>query len=329
MKAIVFDARDYDRASLGEANAAFGHELAFQRSSLDESTAALAGGFNAVVPFVNDVLNEAVLGVLADLGVRLVAMRCAGHNNLDLAAARRLGLRAVNVPTYSPYAVAEHVFALLLGLVRNVGRARERVREGNFSIEGLVGFDLHGKTFGLVGLGHIGRAAAQIARGFGCRVVAFDPYADPNTAAAELMDLDRLLAESDVVSLHAPLTPQTRHLIDAARLEAMKPGAVLINTSRGGLVDARSLIDALKARRLGGVGLDVYEEEAGVFYHDLSDDLLDDDVLARLLMFPNVLVTAHMGFLTREALRDIAQATLGSLSDFEAGRPLARELLAD
>ncbi|WP_395664347.1 2-hydroxyacid dehydrogenase [Methylocella sp.] len=329
MKAMVFDAREYDRASLNEVNARFGHDLRFQRSNLDHTTAALARGVDAVIPFVNDSLDEPTLRILAKEGVRLVAMRCAGHNNLDCAAARRLGLRAVNVPAYSPHAVAEHVFALLLGLVRNVARARERVRDGNFSIEGLSGFNLYGKTFGLVGMGHIGLCVAQIARGVGCRVIAHDPYARGSDLPAELVELDRLLAESDVVSLHAPLTKETRHLIDAARLSRMKPGAVLINTSRGALVDTAALIDALKERRLGGVGLDVYEEEAGVFYHDLSNDLLDDDVLARLLMFRNVLVTSHMGFLTREALRDIAEATLGSLSDFEAGRPLAREILRD
>lgn len=326
MRAIIFDSHDYDEAALVGANVAFGHELSFLRSGLDETTAPLARGFEAVIPFVNDRLDAPVLTRLADGGVRLIALRCAGYNNLDREAARRLGVKCAHVPSYAPYGVAEHVFALLLSLVRNVPRARERVRDGNFSIEGLVGFNLHGKTFGLIGLGQIGHAVAAIAHGMGCRLIAFDPARPKIDLPVAFLELDELLAASDVVSLHAPLTPKTHHMIDAARLARLRPGAVLINTSRGGLVETAALIDALKERRLGGVGLDVYEEEAGVFYHDLSNDVLDDDCLARLLTFRNVLITSHMGFLTREALDEIAVATLESLADFAAGRPVRREI---
>ncbi len=328
MKAAVFDTHDYDRAALEQANAGAGHALTFFAPNLDARTAALAQGHEAVIPFVNDRLDAETLGILAAQGVRLVALRCAGYNNLDRDAAARLGLRVVNVPSYAPHAVAEHVFALLLSIVRHTPRAYDRVRDGNFSIEGLVGFNLHGKTFGIVGLGQIGRAVAAIAHGMGCRLLAADPAPPATTLPITVVPLEELLAASHVVSLHAPLMPATHHMINASRLALMQPGAVLINTSRGGLVDTAALIDALKARHLGGVGLDVYEEEASFFYRDLSDEILTDDTLARLLTFRNVLVTSHMGFLTREALQEIATTTLASLSDFAAGRPLAHEITA-
>ena len=277
------------------------------------------------MPFVNDGLDAAVLRIMAGLGVRLVALRCAGHNNLDLATAATLGIQAVSVPSYTPNAVAEHVFALLLSMVRHIPRANARVRDGNFSIEGLVGFSLHGRTFGVVGLGQIGRAVAAIARGFGCQVLAFDP-APESFAGVELVPLDTLLAESDIISLHAPLTRQTRHMIDAASLARLQPGAILVNTSRGALIDTPALIDRLRTGGLGGVCLDVYEEEAGIFYQDLSNEIIADDALARLLTFPNVLITSHMGFLTREALREIADTTIASLTAFEAGQPLTHAL---
>ena len=254
-----------------------------------------------------------------------MALRCAGHNNLDLAAAAALGIQAVSVPSYTPNAVAEHVFALLLSMIRHIPRANARVRDGNFSVEGLVGTALHGRTFGIIGLGQIGRAVAAIAQGFGCRVLAFDPAPDP-LAGVEIVPLDTVLTASDIVSLHAPLTPQTRHMIDAASLTRLRPGAILVNTSRGALVDTTALIDRLRTGQLGGVCLDVYEEEAGVFYQDLSNEILADDALARLLTFPNVLITSHMGFLTREALREIADTTIASLTEFEAGQPLRHAL---
>lgn len=328
MRVAVFDTHHYDRAALNEANAVAGHALTFFTPHLDAGTAALAQGCEAVIGFVNDQLDEATLGALAALGVRLVALRCAGHNNIDHDAARQLGLRVTNVPSYAPHGVTEHVFALLLSVVRNTPRAYDRVRDGNFSIEGLVGFNLHGKNFGIVGLGQIGRAVAAIAHGMGCHLLAADPAPPPTSLPITVLPLDEMLAASHVVSLHAPLVPATHHMIDARRLALMRPGAVLINTSRGGLIDTAALIDALKAGHLGGVGLDVYEEEASVFYRDMSGEILSDDMLARLLTFRNVLVTSHMGFLTREALQEIAATTLASLSDFAAGRPLAHEITA-
>ncbi len=325
MKVLVTDTHEYDRVSLSTANAEGHHALTFIAPRLDATTAVLAAGHEAVVPFVNDGLDAAVLRIVAHGGVRLVALRCAGHNNLDLAAAATLGIQAVSVPSYTPNAVAEHVFALLLSMIRHIPLANARVRDGNFSIEGLVGFALHGRTFGVIGLGQIGRAVAAIARGFGCRVLAFDP-APVSLAGVELVPLDTLLAESDVVSLHAPLTRLTRHMIDAASLARLRPGAILVNTSGGALIDTAALIDRLRTGQLGGVCLDVYEEEAGVFYQDLSNEIIADDALARLLTFPNVLITSHMGFLTREALREIADTTIASLTAFEAGQPLRHAL---
>ncbi|MGI4953162.1 MAG: 2-hydroxyacid dehydrogenase [Janthinobacterium lividum] len=344
MKALVTDTHGFDRDALTAANAGR-HALTFAAPRLDAATAVLARGYDAVIPFVNDALDAGVLAVLAAGGTRLLALRCAGHNNLDLAAATRLGLRAVNVPFYTPDAVAEHVFALLLSMVRHIPRASARVRDGNFSVDGLVGFGLHGRCFGIVGLGRIGRAVAVIAQGFGCRVLAFDPLAFDSPACTspaftspactslaeavpgiEAVSLEALLARCDVVSLHAPLTPATRHMIDAAALARLRPGAILVNTSRGALVDTAALIDSLRDGRIGGVCLDVYEEEAGVFYRDLSNEILADDVLARLLTFPNVLITSHMGFLTREALREIAATTIASLTAFETGQPLVHAL---
>jgi D-lactate dehydrogenase len=258
-------------------------------------------------------------------GTRLVALRAAGFNGIDLAAAKQLGIAVARVPAYSPHAVAEHAFALLLTLVRKTHRAFNRVREADFSLDGLVGFDLHGKTLGLIGTGKIGQVAARIGAGFGCRVLLADPQPDvafATSLGAHYVARETLLAESDIVSLHLPLSPQTQHLIDAAALAAMKPGAILINTSRGGLVDTGALIAALKSGHLGGVALDVYELEEGVFFQDLSASGIADDQLARLTTFPNVLITSHQGFLTREALANIAETTLENARAFAAGEPL-------
>jgi D-lactate dehydrogenase len=257
-----------------------------------------------------------------------VALRCAGFNNVDLAAAREAGIAVVRVPAYSPHAVAEHTLALLLALNRKIHRAYNRVREHNFSLGGLVGFDLHGKTAGIVGTGKIGRITAQILRGFGTEVLAYDPYPSVEWAAAHgvrYTDFASLLAGSDIVSLHLPLTPQSRHLLTTATFAQMKPGAYLINTSRGKLVDTTALLEALKTGRLGGVALDVYEEEEGIFFEDHSGEILQDDELSRLLTFPNVLITAHQAFLTQEALSEIARVTTANLLHFAAGRPLIEE----
>ena len=323
-----FDAKPYEREAF-ERSLPDDLRVRWIDARLTQDTARLAEGHPIVCAFVNDELGRPVLEQLAARGVRLVAMRCAGTNNVDLPAAEALGLSVVNVPAYSPHAVAEHTIALLLTLVRRTHRAWARVREGNFSLAGLVGFDLHGKTAGVVGTGRIGAIVARILLGFGMRVVATDRAADPGLVAAGVRytELDALVAESDVVSLHVPLVPATHHLVDAARLARAKPGLVLLNTSRGGLVDTGALIDALKSGRVGAAGLDVYEEESAYFFQDRSDRAVLDDLLARLMTFPNVLITSHQGFLTREALDAIAEATLGSAADFLAGRSLARRVL--
>ncbi len=322
MKVAVFSTKPYDRAFLSEANARHGHELTFFEPRLALETAVLAVGHDAVCAFVNDQLNASVLVALAGLGIRAVALRCAGFNNVDLEEAGRLGLAVVRVPAYSPHAVAEHAVALILALNRKLARANARVREGNFALDGLLGFDLHGRTAGIVGTGQIGAVVARILHGFGCRLLAFDPVRNPECAqlGVAYVDLPELLAASDIVTLHCPLLPQTRHLIDAEALARMRPGAMLINTSRGALLDTPTVIEALKSGHLGYLGLDVYEEEADLFFEDLSGRVLQDDVFARLLTFPNVLITGHQAFFTREALAAIAETTLANLDDVAAGR---------
>jgi len=331
VKIAFFDTHHFERGPFALANQRFGHEISFFEPRLTAETAPLARGHGAVCSFVSDKLDARTLELLRDGGTRLIALRSAGYNHVDLAAAARLGLPVVRVPEYSPYAVAEHAVALVLALNRKIHRAHARVREGNFSLEGLVGFDLHGKTVGIVGTGKIGQVAARIFAGFGCRVIAYDVA--PNEAfAAETgvryCELEQLYREADVLSLHVPLTPTTRHMVDARAFDAMKRGAMIVNTGRGALIDSRALIAALKSGHLGAAGLDVYEEEEGVFFHDLSDLVLQDDVLARLLTFPNVLVTSHQAFLTTEALGSIAEVTLENVRAFERGEPLANEVHA-
>jgi D-lactate dehydrogenase len=331
MRIAVFDTHRHDRTSLEEANADRGHVLTFFEPRLTQQTAALTVGFEVVCSFVNDRVDRETLEALKRGGVRLVALRSAGFNHVDLDAAAALGIPVVRVPEYSPHAVAEHAVALVLALDRKIHRAHARVREGNFSLDGLLGFDLHGKTVGLVGTGRIGGVTARIFRGFGCRVIAQDVRPQPELVAlgVEYAELDALYERSDIVSLHVPLTPATHHMIDAAALARMKRGVMLINTGRGALIDSRALIAALKTGHIGSAGLDVYEEEEGVFFEDLSDKVLQDDVLARLLTFPNVLVTAHQGFFTREAIAAIAMTTLASVTAFERGEPLIHEVRAE
>jgi D-lactate dehydrogenase len=324
IRTVVFDTKPYDREALERASPAGEIDWHFMECRLSADTAAAAAGARAVCTFVNDRIDRPCLEALAKAGVRHVALRCAGFNSIDLAAARELGLTATRVPAYSPHAVAEHAVALLLALNRKIPRANNRVHDLNFSLSGLVGFDLNGKTAGIFGTGKIGRVAAQILRGFGMRVLAFDPH--PSSAWAqqhgvEYTDPQTLARESDVVSLHTPLTPETRHIVNERTLQLMKPGALLINVSRGALIDTRALIDALKSGRLGGVALDVYEEEEGVFFEDLSGQILHDDDLARLLTFPNVLITAHQAFLTHEALGEIARVTVANLTALARGQP--------
>ncbi|WP_374658263.1 2-hydroxyacid dehydrogenase [Inhella sp.] len=312
MRVALFSAKRYDRLSFAAAGA---HGFSFIESRLDLDTVGAAAGHVAVCAFVNDRLDEPVLERLHQLGVRLVLLRCAGFNNVDLRAAARLGLQVARVPEYSPHAVAEHTLALLLTLVRKTHRAHARVREGNFELDGLLGFDLHGKTVGVVGTGRIGRWVVKIFQGLGCEVLAHDPFPHPDVTAPYL-PLDELLARSRVLLLQCPLSAQTRHLLNAERLAKLPRGAIVVNTSRGAVIDTRAVIRALKTGHLGGLAIDVYEEEAELFFADHSDEVLTDDVFARLLTFPNVLITAHQAFFTEEALGAIAQTTLANLYAF-------------
>ncbi len=325
----VFSTRRYDREFLTAANEGVGHELVFFEPRLTAETAGLAAGFAAVSVFANDELDRTTLASLAAGGTALVALRSAGFNNVDLAAAGALGVHVVRVPAYSPHAVAEHAVALILTLNRKIHRAWQRVRDGNFSLDGLLGFDLYGRTVGVIGTGIIGATTAAILAGFGCRLLASDPF--PNERLLELgaryVELAELFAESDIITLHCPLLPETTHLIDRRAISQMRRGVMLINTSRGGLVDSAAVVAGLKAGRIGSLGLDVYEEETELFSHDLSGQIIQDDVFSRLLTFPNVIVTAHQGYFTSEALREIAATTLLNVSEFEAGRPLVNEVL--
>lgn len=328
MRVAVFSTRAYDRVHLDRANVSAGHALVYFDAHLDAATSQLASGFEVVATFVNDRLDAGVLRALAEGGTRLVALRCAGFNQVDLAAAKDLGIRVVRVPAYSPHAVAEHTLALILALNRQIPRAVARVRDGNFALDGLVGFDLHGKTVGVVGTGKIGECVVRLLAGFGCRVLVHDPFESAAVTAlgATYTTLETLLGESRIVTLHCPLTPDTHHLMNADAFALLRKGSMLINTSRGGLLDTRAAIAALKSGHLGALGIDVYEEEAALFFEDLSGTVLRDDVFARLLTFPNVIVTAHQAFLTTEALTAIADTTLASVTAFAAGAPLIHEV---
>jgi D-lactate dehydrogenase len=324
LQTVVFDTKPYDRESLQRALSNGKIEWRFVDWRLSAETAPAAQGARAVCIFVNDRADRPCLEALASQGVKHIALRCAGYNGVDIAAATELGLSVTRVPAYSPYAVAEHAVTLLLALNRKIPRASNRVHDLNFSLNGLVGFDVHGKTAGIFGTGRIGRVAAQILRGFGMKVLAFDVFPSHEWAkehGVEYTDARTLARECEVISLHTPLTPETHHIIRRETLELMKPGTILINVSRGALIDTKALIEALKSGRLGGVGLDVYEEEEGVFFEDLSGQILHDDELARLLTFPNVLITAHQAFLTREALSEIARVTVANLIAFATWKP--------
>jgi D-lactate dehydrogenase len=322
MRTILFSSQTYDRDSFLAAEQPPGIVLQFQDARLSLDTVALAERHEVVCAFINDDLSAPVLEQLAAGGTRLIALRSAGYNHVDLLAAKRLGLSVVRVPAYSPHAVAEHAVALILALNRRLHRAYNRTREGDFTLHGLTGFDLVGKTVGIVGTGQIGATFARIMAGFGCQLLAYDPYPNPEVQAlgARYLELPELLAQSQIISLHCPLTADNKHLINRQSLAHMQPGAMLINTGRGGLVDTPALIDALKDGQLGYLGLDVYEEEAQLFFEDRSDLPLQDDVLARLLTFPNVIITAHQAFLTREALAAIAETTLHNIAAWAAGQ---------
>lgn len=327
MRVAVFSTRSYDRRFLDGANDGR-HELVFYEARLQDETVSLASGFDAVCAFVNDQLTAGVLETLADQGVTCVALRAAGFNNVDLEAAERLDITIVRVPGYSPHAVAEHTVGLMLTLNRKIHRAYGRVREHNFSLDGLLGFDLHGRTIGLIGTGRIGEATARILAGFGCRLLGYDPYENPACLdlGLEYVELDDLFARSDVISLHSPLTPETHHIIDGDALHKVKPGVMIVNTSRGALIDTAAAVEALKDGIIGYLGLDVYEEEADLFFEDLSSTVIQDDVFSRLLTFPNVVVTGHQAYFTEEALSTIASTTLDNLTAIEEGRSPGTEV---
>ncbi len=325
MDVAVFSSKIYDRQFLAEANVDSATNLTFLEPRLSMETVGLARDHEAVCVFVNDELDASVLAELTNLGVRLVALRCAGFNNIDLQAAARLKLKIARVPAYSPHAVAEHTMALMLALIRKTHRAYNRVREGNFALDGLLGFDLAGKTVGVVGTGQIGSIVVQILFGFGCRVVGLDPHPNPDCSkkGVRYVDLEELAGLSDIITLHCPLTPQTYHLISNEVIALMRPGAIVLNTSRGAVLDTRAVIAALKRNKIGGLGIDVYEEEANLFFEDLSNKPIQDDVFARLLTFPNVIVTGHQGFFTKEALTAIANTTIQNIIAFEeTGQPV-------
>lgn len=326
MDVAVFSTRPYDQKFLEPAAKEHGHAITYFEPRLTQQTVPLAAGFPVVCAFVNDKLDGEVLKRLAEGGTRLIALRSAGFNHVDLAAARELGLSVARVPAYSPHAVAEHTVAMILALNRKIHRAYIRVREGNFSLDGLLGFDLNGRTVGIVGTGKIGSVVARILNGFGCVILATDIEPNPECEAlgVEYVPVAELFARSDIVTLHCPLTPETHHLVDARMLgNVSHPDMMLINTSRGALVDTQAVIAALKAGRLGSVGFDVYEEEADLFFEDLSSKVIHDDVFARLLTFPNVLITGHQAFFTAEAMEGIAAATMENISAFaKTGRPV-------
>lgn len=320
MRTAFFSTKDYDRRFFEAAGA--DHELVFHEPRLSLETAALADGFESICVFVNDSVDRDVLTHLSQGGLRLVALRCAGFNNVDLEAATELGVQVVRVPAYSPYAVAEHTIAMILALNRRIYKAYNRVREGDFRLDGLLGFDLHGRTAGVVGTGKIGECVCRILKGFGCDVLAFDPNRNPNCEelGVTYVPLEELLQRSDVITLHCPLVPATHHLIDADAIGRMRDNVMLINTSRGAIIDTPAVIEALKNGKVGWLGIDVYEEEADLFFEDLSDEVIRDDVFARLTTFPNVLITGHQAFFTMEALSQIAGTTLQNITDIESGQ---------
>lgn len=324
MEVAVFSSKPYDRATLDAANENGEIQFTYLQPRLMAESAMMAQGFPVVCAFVNDRLDRAVLTTLASGGTRLIALRSAGFNNVDLDAARELGLSVARVPAYSPNSIAEHTVGLILALNRKLHRAHNRVREGNFALDGLLGFDMVGKTVGIIGTGKIGQVVARILQGFGCHLIAYDPF--PNDAAreagVEYRKLNDVIAESDVLTLHLPLTPETHHMISADSIACMKQGVMLINTSRGALLDTGAVINGLKNGHIGYLGLDVYEEEDDIFFQDLSSYILQDDVFARLLTFPNVLITGHQAFFTQEALHAIATTTVANINAFARGEEL-------
>lgn len=324
MKKIAFyDAKPYDKVWFDKLNE-FGYKIKYLENKLNADTAQLAKGYDAVVAFVNDDIDKSVIEQLSELGIGAIAMRCAGYNNIDFKAAYGK-IRILRVPSYSPYAIAEHTMALLLTLNRKIHKAYNRTRDYNFSLNGLMGFDLNGKTIGIIGTGKIGQIFINICKGFGMNVLAFDPYPAKDNDI-EYVELDELFAKSDIISLHCPLTEQTNHIINAESFGKMKDGVYIINTSRGALIDSEALLRALKEEKVGAAGLDVYEEESDIFYEDFSNSIIKDDILAMLVSLPNVIITSHQAFLTNEALKNIAETTLKNLSDYFDGKATNNEI---
>lgn len=325
MQLIVFDSRDYDKEFFKKENEKYNFELEFINTTLEENTTRLVTEGAVVCCFIHDNLSRKVLEKLAEKKVKLVALRCAGFNNVDIEAANELGIEIVRVPTYSPYAIAEHAVAMMLSLNRKICKAHSRTKEANFTIEGLLGFDMHGKVAGVIGLGNIGQVTAKILNGFGMQVLGYDPYA-PEIENVKKVSLEELLAQADVISLHCPLNDSTHHLINEKRIAQMKSGVMLINTSRGGIIDTQAVIDALKTGKIGYLGLDVYEEEQHIFHQDFSNWIIQDEVLARLLTFPNVLITSHQGFFTHEAISNLAATTFSNIQSFIEGKELVNKV---
>lgn len=329
IKVAFFDAKSYDEVSFNKTNADYGFDIRYYQEHLNLKTVPLAKGADVVCIFVNAECNAAVIDELIKNGVKLIALRCAGFNNVDLHAAKGR-IKVVRVPAYSPHAVAEYAVSLMLALNRKIFRAVNRTREGNFALKGLMGFDMYGKTAGVVGMGRIAKELIKILHGFGMKVLAYDLYPDTEFAKqydVRMVSLDELYAESDIISLHCPLTPETTFLINAQSIAKMKPGVMIINTGRGKLIHTEDLIEGLRTKQVGSAGLDVYEEEKNYFYEDRSDKIIDDDVLARLLMMPNVVLTSHQAFFTAEAMHNIALTTLESIKEFSEGKELTNEVM--
>ena len=328
-KIAFFDTRSYDKEAFTKENEIFGYEIDFFDFKLNEKTALTAKGFDAVCVFVNDVVNADVISILKNCGIKIILLRCAGFNNVDLAAAEKAGIEVVRVPAYSPHAVAEHGAALLLSLTRHIPQAYLRTKTVNFNIEGLTGRDLFGLTAGVFGTGKIGQCMADILKGFGMKVICYDPFPNEKWAKEKgfsYVDIDTIFKESDVLSFHCPLTDETYHIVNHDNMKKMKSDAVIINTGRGALIDTKALVHALKHKHIGGAALDVYEEESAFFFKDCSAEIIADDVLARLLTFPNVLITGHQAFLTTTALSNIAEVTLNNFSSFLSGKELVNKV---
>ena len=328
MKVACFSTKSYDRQSFDRALTDSEHSFGYFEVKLDLHTFSLAEGHQAICSFVNDQIDEAMMKKLDHLGIKLIALRCAGYNQIDLKAAAAHGIKVVRVPAYSPEAVAEHAFALILTLSRKTHKAYNRVRENNFSLEGLTGVNIHGKTVGVIGTGAIGRAFCRIAKGFGCRILAYDVIENEEMKqmGVTYLPLAEVLASSYIISLHCPLTPETYHLINAKSIALMRDGVALINTSRGALIETKAVIKALKNKKIGYLGIDVYEQEENIFFKNLSEEIMQDEQIARLMTFPNVLVTGHQAFLTKEALEQISKTTLENITAFEKGEELANEV---